>query len=265
MRSWKIARISGTPRVDGRPLAREGRLAVGQTMVTDETSSARIAVSTIGEVTVGSNSRVRLVETREAHHRLALERGSLHAIIGAPPGQFVVNTPSATATDLGCVYTLRVDEAGSGLLSVAAGWVVFEYKGRESFVPAGASSRMDPARGPGTPTYDDASDAFHDAVDVVDFARTDDERREALRVVLESARARDAITLWHLVARVAPADRAAVVDALGARSPMPASVSRDGVLRLDADALDRWWDALGLGDTAWWRTWKRPMSETAPR
>jgi hypothetical protein len=129
--SWQVASTSGTPRIGSLALTGEGRLAIGQTLTTDSTSSARVEVSTIGEVTVGSNTRVRLVETRDAHHRLALERGSLHAVIAAPPGQFVVDTPSATATDLGCVYTLRVDEDGSGLLSVGAGWVAFEEKGRD--------------------------------------------------------------------------------------------------------------------------------------
>ena len=58
-------------------------------------------------------SRVRLIAARDGDHQLALDRGTLHASINAPPGQFVVSTPSATATDLGCAYTLHVDEAGS--------------------------------------------------------------------------------------------------------------------------------------------------------
>ena len=52
------------------------------------------------------------------------------------------------------------------------------------------------------------------------------------------------------------ADRTAVVDALAALVPMPASVTRDAVMRLDQEALDQWWDALGLRDTGWWRKWK---------
>jgi hypothetical protein len=264
-RSWQVAALSGAPRIGSTSLTGDGRLAVGQTLVTDGDSSARVEVSTIGEVTVGANSRVRLVETRDAHHRLALDRGSLHAIIAAPPGQFVVDTPSATATDLGCVYTLRVDEDGSGVLSVAAGWVAFEEKGRESFVPAGASSRMDPASGPGTPSYDDADAAFQAALETVDTAADAARRREALRVVLERARARDAMTLWHLIPRVPAQDRGAVVAALAARVPPPAAASRDAVMRLDRSALDRWWDALGLLDTTWWRMWKRPVADVAPR
>ncbi len=257
--SWQVASLSGEPRIGSQTVAGEARIAVGQTLTTDAASSARVEVSTIGEVTVGVNSRVRLVETRDAHHRLSLERGTLHAIISAPPGQFVVDTPSATATDLGCIYTLRVDEDGSGLLSVAAGWVAFEEKGRESFVPAGASSRMDPVSGPGTPSYDDAAQRFHDELDFVDDGPGTKVYPSALAYVLDHARERDAMTLWHLIPRVAAADRGAVVDALTARVQMPAGVTRDAVLQLDRRALDQWWDALGLLDTTWWRMWKRPI------
>ena len=65
------------------------------------------------------------------------------------------------------------------------------------------------------------------------------------------------MTLWHLIPRVAAADRGAVVDALARRSPHAAGVSRDAVLRLDHTALDQWWDALGLDEASWWRTWTR--------
>ncbi|HJZ75765.1 MAG TPA: FecR domain-containing protein [Vicinamibacterales bacterium] len=260
-RSWSVAAISGTPRIDARRFANDTRLGIGETLTTDAASSARIEVSTIGEVTIDGNTRVRLIETRAAHHQLALERGTLHAIITAPPGQFVVDTPSARATDLGCVYTLHVDEDGTGLLSVAAGWVAFEDRGRESFVPAGASSRTDRINGPGTPSYDDAASALHDALDRVDTERDAARRREALAAVLQRARARDAMTLWHLIPRVGGEDRAAVVEALASHVAMPPGVTREAVMRLDRAALDSWWNALGLLDTRWWRMWKRPLGE----
>src|SRR2546430_7402189 len=200
--SWHVARVSGTPRIGARGVSDASRLAIGETLATDASSTARVEVSTVGEVTIAENTRVRLVDARDAHYQLALERGSLHAVITAPPGQFVVNTPSATATDLGCVYTLRVEEDGTGLLSVAAGWVAFEDTGRESFVPAGASSPTSPHNGPGTPSYDDADAAFQQALQIVDAERSDARRPDALRTVVTRARGRDAMTLWHLIPRV---------------------------------------------------------------
>jgi FecR protein len=256
--SWEVARLDGRPRIGVSALAGTGRLAVGQTLVTDAASRARVTVSTIGEVTIDPGSTMRLVETRDGHHQLALDRGTLHAAITAPPGQFIVDTPAARATDLGCAYTLHVDEDGSGMISVTAGWVAFEKNGLESFVPAGASARTDAMRGPGTPRYDDESQAYRDALDEFDYG--DPARRhDALQRVLQNGGHGDAVTLWHLISRADPADRGAVVDALADQVPMPDGVSRDAVMSGEKTVLDRWWDALGLGDTAWWRTWRRSL------
>ena len=66
------------------------------------------------------------------------------------------------------------------------------------------------------------------------------------------------MTLWHLIPRVGARRSRAVVDALAARVPMPAGVTREAVMRLDTPALDQWWDTLGLDEASWWRKWKGP-------
>src|SRR5262245_30352170 len=246
--SWDVAALAGQPRIESSRLAGTGRIAVGQTLVTDAGSQARMTVATIGEVTIDTNTRVRLVATRDGHHRLALERGTLHALINAPPGQFVVNTPSATATDLGCAYTLHVDEAGTGYLSVTSGWVALALNERESLVPVGASCRTDARRGPGTPSYDDADPELKRALDVFDAADDAVARSQSLQTVLAHAGPGDAMTLWHLISRVDASDRPAVVDALTDFLAMPDGVTREAVLALDPAALDGWWNALGLGE-----------------
>ncbi len=262
--SWTVATVDGRPRIGATALAATGRIAVGQTLVTDAASRARMDVSTIGQVTIDPDTRVRLVDTRDGHHRLALERGTMHAVITAPPGQFIVDTPSARATDLGCAYTLHVDEEGTGIISVTAGWVAFEFNGIESFVPAGASARTDPTRGPGTPRYDNAPQAYREALDEFDYGDTT-RRAEGLRYVLDHAGNGDAVTLWHLLSRVDADTRPAVIDALEDQVAMPSGVTREAVMRLDKAALDQWWDTLGLGDTSWWRTWKHPIDDMIRR
>ena len=77
------------------------------------------------------------------------------------------------------------------------------------------------------------------------------------RYVLEHARVKDAMTLWHLITRTDAADRSAVVDALDQRAPMPLGVTRDTAINVNQAALDLWWDSLGLQDASWWRKWKQ--------
>jgi len=59
--SWEVASLAGRPRVGSSALDGAGRIAVGQTLVTDAGSQARLTVGTIGQVTIDTNTRVRLV------------------------------------------------------------------------------------------------------------------------------------------------------------------------------------------------------------
>jgi hypothetical protein len=151
---------------------------------------------------------------------------------------------------------LEVGDDGQGLLHVTMGWVAFEWQGRESFVPAGAMCITRPGAGPGTPYFDDASTDFQAALARFDLAGTD---TTALGAVLAGARERDALTLWHLLARTAGEQRGKVFDRLAELLPPPPQVTREGVLGGDHAMLDAWWDKLGLGDTEWWRMWKGPV------
>ena len=118
---------------------------------------------TIGTVEVAPNTRLRVVAARPGEHRLALQRGRIHATISAPPRLFFVDTPAGTAVDLGCEYTLDTDEGGAGQLQVTKGWVEFQWGGLHSLVPAGASCRTT-HEGPGVPYFDDAPDSLKTAL-----------------------------------------------------------------------------------------------------
>ena len=250
--SWEVTRLAKTPA--GETVAGVERLRVGDWLETGDSSRARVRVGVIGQVEIEPRTRLRLVEAGAASHRLALARGVLHARIWAPPGRFFVDTPSAVAVDLGCEYTLAVDETGAGLLTVLSGWVGFEHAGRESFVPRHAACRTRPGHGPGTPYYEDAPAELKRALAEVDFGPAAG-RAEALRAALASARREDALSLWHLLARLDGADRAAVYDRLAQLVAPPEGVTREGVLAGDRAMLDRWWEALGLGSAGWWRQW----------
>src|ERR1017187_480442 len=248
--SWLVS--GGAP--EGWQVARSGagpsRLAVGQTLETGAGGHATMNVGSIGIIEVEANSRLRLERARGNEQRMSLDHGLIHAFIWAPPRSFVVDTPSAVATDLGCFYTLEVGKDGSGLVSVLGGWVSFEHAGREAFIPAGAACRSHPDRGLGTPYREQSSPAFRQALQDFDFTGGGD---RALAIVLAEATKDDAFTLWHLLTRCEPAQEPRVYGALAALVPPPAGVTREGILRGDRHMLDRWWDRLGLGDTGWWR------------
>jgi hypothetical protein len=255
---WTVHSLAGAPVVAGVRIDGPARLPVGEVITTDGSSRARLDVGSIGIVTMEPDSNVRLIASRAGEQRMALERGQIRALIWAPPRLFFVNTPSSTAIDLGCAYTLNVDERGWGRLLVESGWVAFQHRGRESFIPKDAICKTRPGAGPGTPWYGDAPPAIEDALTILDFSPTHDVRRQAaLDTVLTLARPKDAFTLWHLLSRGTPGERARVYDRLASLVPPPSGTTRDTILRGDRRALDAWWNALGLDSASWWRIWKR--------
>jgi hypothetical protein len=238
---WEVTWISGSAQVSAQSLTATALAGAGSDIATGADSRARIRIGSIGTVDVEANTRVRLIALDPQNHRLALRSGSVAAIIAAPPRLFFIETPSGTAVDLGCEYKLECDRAGNGLLRVTAGWVAYQWRGRESLVPAGAVCRTRARMGPGTPYFEDAPVALVEALDSFDFG---DGGLEAVPVVLREARVRDTLTLWHMLARVDSGQRASVYERMAKLSPPPPGVSREQVLRLDPAALARWKEEL---------------------
>lgn len=265
---WDVARLEGAPLVGAhsiRAVGAKAKLEVGQLLVTNSNSRATITVAEIGEIQVDPDTRVRLVQTMRDRKRISLEQGTIHAAIWAPPGEFVVDTPSAVAVDLGCAYTLHVAPDGSGLLRTTLGWVGFHSNGRDSFIPAGAVCPTHRATGPGTPYFEDASESFRAALAQLDFESLSPESRSAaLQIVLSESRKQDALSLWHLLSRTQGADREKVFNRFVALVLPPDGVTREGILRLDQKQLDLWWNALGLGDISIWRFWEQTPGGAIP-
>jgi len=302
---WMVTRVEGTPRVATRLISNNGRLGIGEWLVTDSVSRAVIDIGMIGEVEVKPDSRVQLLRADASDHRLALQQGAIFARIWAPPLLFSVETPSASAVDMGCVYRLEVDAAGASLLHVETGLVTLERNGRESFVPAGAMCLTRPGDGPGTPYYEDAPEKLKKALSQLDPMLGAPQggvtggvqggvtggvsggvsagvqggvaggveggvpggiegpmkiRAAALDTVLAESRKKDALTLWHLLGRMAPDEKNRIFDRMAQLVPPPAGVTREGILSGNAAMRDAWADQLGIGSLSWWRFfWKKAM------
>lgn len=246
--AWEVVTLEGAPSIGSAKILNTGQLGLGQWLETDSLSRAKVSVGAIGHVELDPNTRVRLLETRTTEHRLELARGKLSATIWAPPRLFFVDTPSAVAADLGCAYTLEVDDEGASLLHVTSGWVALQLNNRESIVPAEAMCATGPGIGPGTPYFVDASQNLRDALAYIDFGGSSEWPIPPLDVVLKEARPRDTLTLWHLLERVDRADRERVYDRLAEFSPPPNGVTREGVLALNHRMLDLWRSKL---ETSW--------------
>jgi len=246
--AWQVASLEGMARLDSSHARIAMALRSGQVVRTGSESRLTLEAERVGRIDLGPDSELRAATGRT----LLLDRGELHATIWAPPREFVLDTPSARAVDLGCEYTLNVDSSGNGLLRVSMGWVAFQHAGHEAFIPAGAQCATRRGSGPGIPYYEDAAEPFRRGLAALEYGD-----RAALTGVLADARPRDGLTLWHLLTRVAPADRGAVFDRFSQLVALPPEVTREAAVRGDPQTIDLCWNALSLEDTGWWRGWER--------
>jgi ferric-dicitrate binding protein FerR (iron transport regulator) len=248
-----VASLEGVAHVGRTAVSPETRpvsLSAGQEVVTGAGARVRLSLANgIGHVDMSPGTRLRLEEAHDTAQRLHLSEGAISAFVVAVPRLFMVDTASARAVDLGCAYTLTVDSAGNGRLTVTSGRVELEEGPRRSVVPAGASCETREGIGPGTPSWNDATPAFRNALARLDF---ESGSARAIDDLLRESRVRDALTLVHLLPRTAPADLPALYDRLAAIAPPPAGVTRMSVLSRQPWALDAWRnDILDDGDPGW--------------
>lgn len=239
--SWEVVRLSGAPTINSGRMNKTTRLEAGDWLETDDKSRAMLNLGIVGQVEVDPDTRIKLVKSRPNEQKLAMTRGRVFASIMAPPRIFFIETPSGTAVDLGCAYTLEVDDSGQSILYVAAGAVAISHNGREALVPADMACRARPANGPGTPYSRDASEQLQNALAKFDF---ENGGSKALQTVMAESRASDAHTLWSLLKRVEGADRSQVYDRLAQLVFPPQNITKDGILNLDQQMLNLWLQEL---------------------
>lgn len=215
-----------------------GTLAVGGWIET-AAGTARIEVANIGAVELRPQSRLALRGTSATEHRLALEHGALHARVTAPPRLFVIETPSATAIDLGCEYDLVVGPDGGGSLCVITGQVELAGPaGTLVVVPAGTCAAF-AKQGLGLPVRTAATPEMRAAVAAFDPARP-----ATVQAIVSAAGDGDQITLINLLALAGPYQREAVYDPLQQLAPTPEDVVKDAIIAGDPESLQRWRDSV---------------------
>lgn len=260
---WSVRAITGSAtvaqaRVDASTRG-NARISEGEWLETGPRSRAEMNVGRIGRAEFGPGSRVQLVRAEAREHRLSLAKGTMHARIWAPPRFFLVQTANALAVDLGCVYTLAVDDRGVGELMVESGEVEVIEGTRRALVPAGNLVSMKRGIGPGLPVRRSSSEEYRNAVNAVESSLNDS---TALGRLLALSTSENSITLFHLLERVSADNRPRVYDRLVELVRSPVAVERSGVLALDRKALRLWKETLESDWTTetvpWWkRSWRR--------
>lgn len=212
-------------------------LGEGDRLDTKAGESLEIAIDELGRIELSEESGLAREDDSEAFN-LRLDRGALALSWHGPPGGVRVETPAASVIDLGCAYTLSVDDEGTAL-SVIDGTILLKNPLGESYVTGGSSARAPLGAAPSLPLRLDASPEFAEAVAAMEIGAPG-----ALDALLRASRPQDLLTLWNLFARVPGTDRPAVYAAMKRHVPALPSEAPPALLALDGEARSALWRAL---------------------
>lgn len=250
--SYEVTLLDGAARV--RPSADSAdvhltknatlQFPVGAKLLCDKGARASIRIvgsgdiTEVGDATIEGPGDVDLVRSSPHLEKLYMHRGILSARIAAnvKPRLFQVGTPSGTAVDLGCIYSMHVQENGSTELRVSVGRVAFELFNKNIVVWSGARCVADKKGNVTTPVDESSGQNFKNAVERFDATRDE----EALRDLLANARLRDAASLWHLLQSTSGAPREQIYTKLAELSPPPANIQKPEIFELNKTALEAW-------------------------
>lgn len=186
--------VGGAVSCGGTAVA-HGVLPVGGELDTGA-HEASLTIADIGTARLGKQTRVRLDRTDRERHQLALDRGHLHAKVNAAPRLFAVTTKHTDVIDLGCEYTIDVDDNGAGAICVLTGIVELVTKsGAVVVAPEGSCAAILAGQRPGLPVARIARAEVVAAVRAYDRGEAG-----ALDRLLAIADRRDAITLIAVAA-----------------------------------------------------------------
>jgi len=250
---WEVESLRGTPRAGNVEFNDSGILAVGEWLITDSPSAARLKAGRLGEVEVDPNSAVQLLATKDMDYKIYLLHGKISVKIWAPLKMFSVLTPSATAVDIGSEYTIEVDDKGSSYFEVKTGKLVIKSGDDKEIIPEGAVCETMKNQKPGTPYFPDASIEFKAALSRFDFgSRSGDD----IRTILENSRKKDALSLWYLMRNAGPGYVQTVYARLAELEPPPAGVTLEGIEKGNDNMFFIWWEILGYGKKSSWEAIK---------
>lgn len=240
---WLVEKLSGYPTINSRVLVDQGIINIGEKLITDSRSRARLKVGKIGEIDIEPKTEIQINETPSFEYNLILHKGKINARTWAPPKLFTIKTPSSNIKDLGCLYFLNVDENLTTLLQVKSGWVLMEKGEQKCILPAGTSCYSDTAKGLGTPFSDIASETFKDALYKYDFKDSSVE----IETVLHESNNEDLISLFHLLLKSDKEIKEKIFDRIVQLTNISPQIRKESIISGEKYALARLWIELNLG------------------
>ncbi len=235
---WTVEKTAGSPFVGTGKISGTGLLSVGDWIITDDTSSAKLKLGLMGSMEVLPNSRIQLISLTSSEYRMGFYGGKIKVNTWSSPGMFVIETPTAKIVNLNGKFTADISSSGDGVINVSTGWVSLKWKNKRVLIPSGASCLTLVAKLPGIPFYNDADVQFKNDLKEIENGNN---KKDFIGDLLRRSRKKDVMTLWYLIPEVSINERLKIYTFISNYYPLPSNISLKGILNGNKIMLKKWW------------------------
>ena len=213
----------------------------GTTLYSTDGAVVEIEVPRTGTIEVEGGSTLKLTKPNDLDNRIALQSGSIKMTTTNLLPKFSVDFRNYSIKDMGGVFTMDVDSTGIGKVYVDFGLVKINYNSKIYNLDEGYNSDLRPGNIPGTPYRFDAADSLKLLISQFDINGGDD---NLIDKIAEFTTKSDALTLLALIPRSGTVKRQILFQKLANYFPPPPTVTRLGIITLDEDMLEDWWNEI---------------------
>lgn len=237
---WKIKPEAGTYLLNDIE-SKSTKLEQNSSLKTENDSRVIINVPHTGTIRVEPNSSIQLLTAKSGNNVISFKSGSLKIVTNSDLPDFKIKFTNFDLIDYGASYTVSFDPLNNIDLVVEFGYVGIRKADSEIFINENYSCKIINREIVSTPFRTDASSEFIDLV--LSYEKTDN-TTELLDKITSKAREEDALTLLELLKKVSAVDRQILFQSISNFFPPPIGVTRNGIMRLDPDMLQMWWEEI---------------------
>lgn len=237
---WDIKPERGTYKING--LETDLRLLdEGDRIETGNGSRLRVNIPNAGRFELDENSSVTLQKAKDEDNILRLNYGTLSVFSSVFQPGLTVNSDSVTVHDPGSIFKVSLDKKSQTTVEVVIGLVDVTFMSKTVKIARGYKCDISEDKGIMIPYHKYASVTFMDALNNFENGNNPEQN---LQMIIQSAKETDALTLLCLLGEVKPNNRLILFDKLNELFLMPTGVTQQGVMQLNPEMLNQWWDEI---------------------
>lgn len=238
-KGWQIISTTGNPKQNSKALNKDDGFEEQSTIETDEISSLSVSIPELGRLSIEPST---VISRTKNEHELKLDKGQIKKFEGDATDILTVLTPLAKIKELykGGAFKLIVNEDGSSSLIVESGWMIITINEFDSYIPKNFGCII--SKGKYAIPYPTDSDPELISL-LQNFSGVND---PSVGTILTLATKKEALSIWHLLQLISTENRSIAFDQLNLLIPVPAGVTKEGILALNKEMLLDWRQEIEL-------------------